>query len=61
VTVAHDGQTALQKIQALHPDLVVLDVLMPNMNGRELRTARLEKLGSLGQIRVSGNKMLTTC
>ncbi len=36
VTVAHDGQTALQKIDALHPNLAVLDVLMPNMNGREV-------------------------
>lgn len=36
VTVAHDGQNALQKIYALRPDLVVLDVLMPKMNGREL-------------------------
>lgn len=43
VTVTYDGQTALRKIHELHPDLVVLDVLLPGMDGREvcrqLRTA----------------------
>jgi len=36
VTVVYDGQTALRKIQEVHPDLIVLDVLMPRMNGREV-------------------------
>ncbi len=30
---AADGQDALDKIQALHPDVVTLDVEMPRMNG----------------------------
>jgi two-component system response regulator MprA len=36
VEVAHDGLAALHSIDARVPDLVVLDVVMPGMNGREL-------------------------
>jgi DNA-binding response OmpR family regulator len=33
VVLAHDGRLGLQMAQQLHPDLVVLDVQMPEMNG----------------------------
>ena len=36
ISVAKDGQEAKEKIAADPPDLVVLDVVMPNMNGYEL-------------------------
>ncbi|MGB3298806.1 MAG: response regulator [Phormidesmis sp.] len=36
ISVAKDGQEAKEKIVANPPDLVVLDVVMPNMNGYEL-------------------------
>lgn len=36
VGLARDGQDALQKIQDYRPDLVLLDVVMPGMNGYEL-------------------------
>ncbi|MBE9062106.1 response regulator transcription factor [cf. Phormidesmis sp. LEGE 11477] len=36
VSVAQDGFEAKAKIAAELPDLVVLDVVMPNMNGYEL-------------------------
>lgn len=36
ISVANDGQEAKDKIAANPPDLVVLDVVMPNMNGYEL-------------------------
>lgn len=36
VTVACDGHTALKKVHEIHPDLSVLDVLMPGMDGREV-------------------------
>src|SRR5271166_703497 len=32
---ASDGVEALEKVNALHPDIVVLDVTMPRMNGLE--------------------------
>jgi DNA-binding response OmpR family regulator len=34
VTVAHDGPSALDRIRARVPDLVVLDVLLPGLDGR---------------------------
>src|SRR5262245_58505408 len=33
--VASDGREALRKVASLHPDLVVMDLAMPNLNGRE--------------------------
>lgn len=36
VSVVHDGEAALTAIARDDPDLVVLDVLMPGMNGREV-------------------------
>ena len=32
---ASDGVQAVDKYQSLHPDLVLLDITMPNMNGLE--------------------------
>ena len=45
VTVATNGEDALQQVAAAHPDLLVLDVLMPRMDGREV----------LRQLRQGGN------
>lgn len=36
VTVAGDGVEALEQIQGSLPDLVLLDIVMPRMNGYEL-------------------------
>lgn len=36
VMVASDGVDALEKIQGFCPDLVVLDIVMPKMNGYEV-------------------------
>lgn len=35
VTAAVDGESALEKLIQAMPDVMVLDVMMPNMNGRE--------------------------
>jgi twitching motility two-component system response regulator PilH len=35
VSVASDGIEALEKIETIRPDLVLLDVVMPRMNGYE--------------------------
>lgn len=39
VVVAHDGAEALEKIKAERPDLVLLDLIMPKMNGFEVLKA----------------------
>jgi twitching motility two-component system response regulator PilH len=36
VTVASDGMEALEQIQSQRPDMVVIDIVMPRMNGYEL-------------------------
>jgi twitching motility two-component system response regulator PilH len=36
VTSASDGVEALEQIQGSRPDIVVLDIVMPRMNGYEL-------------------------
>ena len=45
--IAVDGQDTLDKVKSFHPDLILLDVMMPKKNeparaGRE-RIARLER------------------
>jgi signal transduction histidine kinase/DNA-binding response OmpR family regulator len=35
VTEAEDGRVALSKLESLHPDLVLLDLMMPEMDGFE--------------------------
>lgn len=41
VVVAHDGSEALDMLRANRPDLVLLDLIMPKMNGFEvLRTLK---------------------
>ncbi len=44
VILAFDGKTGLELAQQLHPDLIVLDVQMPEMNGfqvcRQLKNTR---------------------
>src|SRR5512140_795021 len=45
VTVAGNGEEALQEVLSLSPDLLILDVLMPRVDGREV----------LRQLRKNGN------
>ena len=44
VDVAHDGRAGLEKVRADRYDLIVLDVMMPNMDGLEL-CAQLRREG----------------
>jgi DNA-binding response OmpR family regulator len=49
VAVAADGESALEAVAAGAPDLVILDVMLPRMNGFEVcrRLRADERLGAL--------------
>ncbi len=36
VTVASDGQKGLELLRQQHPDIVIADIDMPNMNGKDM-------------------------
>ena len=36
VVLAHSGQEGLEKIRETHPNVVLLDIMMPGMNGYEV-------------------------
>jgi CheY-like chemotaxis protein len=42
VEVAGDGEEGLRKMMEIKPDLVLLDLIMPKMNGFAVLTARLQ-------------------
>ncbi|MDR2976671.1 MAG: response regulator transcription factor [Streptococcaceae bacterium] len=47
IGTARDGKTALLEIQRLQPDLVILDIEMPEMSGLEVAAALREKFPDL--------------
>lgn len=64
VSVAHNGAEALQMARLLQPDLIVLDVLMPELTGREV-CRRLRTDGNwtpvimLTQVGTSGERAMS--
>lgn len=45
VVSAPDGQTALERIREIKPDVVILDVMLPRLNGFEvLKTVRADRV-----------------
>jgi DNA-binding response OmpR family regulator len=46
VTVVHDGRTALEQIRRTSPDLVVLDLMMPAMDGLDVAGAMRLRSGT---------------
>lgn len=61
VEVADSGQAALAKIEAEPLDLVLLDVMMPGMNGIEVvrRIRQNRYLSSMSIIMLTGSSLLT--
>jgi DNA-binding response OmpR family regulator len=49
VHVVHDGEAALAKVEEVNPDLCILDVLMPRLDGREV-LRRLRNEGQWGPV-----------
>jgi CheY-like chemotaxis protein len=57
VLEAADGVQALQVLQSSEPDLIITDLMMPNMNGAELIAALAERHHSTPVIVMSGGKL----
>src|ERR1022692_703609 len=55
VAIARDGVEGLEKVKLLSPDLLLLDVTMPRMNGIEL----CRRIKSDGELRLTPVIMLT--
>ena len=59
VTMVHDGGAALAEFDKLHPDLVLLDVMMPVMDGyaaaRAIRASGQTRAGTVPIIAMSAN------
>ncbi len=64
LTVVHDGETALHETTRLKPNIVILDVIMPALNGREV-CRRLRAAGNwtpvimLTQVSTTTDKVLS--
>ena len=56
VETAHDGETALAKLHARNPDLLVADVRMPGMSGIELIVEARKSLPALPAIMITAFK-----
>ena len=61
VIIANDGEEALGKVQTEKPDLIVLDICMPKMNGYEFMTElkRLEGVKTTPVIMLTGNETMS--
>lgn len=46
VEVAENGKVGLEKLKIFHPDIILLDLLMPVMNGIEFLKAQSKQRGS---------------
>jgi DNA-binding response OmpR family regulator len=33
VSLSHDGKDGYEKMELIHPDLILLDIILPGMNG----------------------------
>jgi two-component system, chemotaxis family, protein-glutamate methylesterase/glutaminase len=53
VGVAHNGKIAMSKIATLKPDLLTLDIEMPEMNGIEVLSELQSKFPKIGAVMVS--------
>jgi CheY-like chemotaxis protein len=38
IEIAENGQLGLDKLQTFHPDILLMDIMMPTMNGMEMLT-----------------------
>jgi DNA-binding NtrC family response regulator len=60
VEVAHDGREALRKIEENRYDVMILDVVMPNMGGLEVLRRVKETHPDMDVIMVTGRSLVDT-
>src|SRR5689334_22215040 len=56
VISAHDGATGLDMARKLNPDLIVLDVMMPGLSGRNASVKPAEAVLSAGPVVIDHSK-----
>ncbi len=49
IITAQNGREALQRVEGIEPDMIILDVMMPELNGYEV-CRRLRQRANLGQL-----------
>ena len=60
VTATNDGAKALQLLERIHPDVILTDILMPNMDGVELIMALSRQCNSTPVVAMSGGRRSIT-
>lgn len=60
VQVAHNGEEALEKTSLYHPDVVVLDLKMPDMSGLEVLDAIKARDADIEVIMLTGHGSTTS-
>jgi DNA-binding NtrC family response regulator len=60
IDTAYDGRAALRKIEENHYDVMILDVVMPNMGGFEVLRRVKETHPDMGVIMVTGLSQVDT-
>ena len=57
VISAYDGEEAIEKAKSLHPDMIVLDIMMPQMDGYEFTRTLRETNNNLPVLMVSAKEL----
>lgn len=60
VLTADDGRAALELLESVSPDLVLLDVLMPNLDGLQTLKQLREKKGAVPVVMLTGTNTVRT-
>jgi two-component system nitrogen regulation response regulator NtrX len=60
VVVAGSGEEALEKVEAEHPDVVLLDVWLPGIDGMETLESLRARLPGLPVVMMSGHGTIET-
>lgn len=60
IQIAYDGQEALRQIREFQPDCLLLDILMPNLDGKAVLKSLKDSGSDTKVLVVTGSRILTT-